>query len=115
MIARAWSLVFGDGHSDGGGIKRVCEKAPYVQLGKKGHAAGRVEKGRGGGSGGTRWARSATQWRHGRSVKTASASSSQRTACRMEGPAAVVPTATEQRAAHETVGMQEYLRYASLR
>jgi hypothetical protein len=88
-----------------------------LKLEKKGHAAGRGEKGRVGGS--RRHAVGEDTGRNGGSWEecedqTASASNSQR-ASAAEGPAAVVPTATEQRAAHETVGMQEYLRYARLR
>jgi hypothetical protein len=73
------------------------------------------------GRGGTRWERTQdAKERHGRSVKTRrrprrTASKPAQQQRRADGPAAVVPTATEQRAVHETVGMQEYLRYARLR
>lgn len=74
--------------------------------------------GRGGTRHEARGERQRRQWRHGRSVKTASASSSSQHSAdgvqngRASGSSA---PATEQRAAHETVGMQEYLRYAGLR
>jgi hypothetical protein len=87
------------------------------KLEKKGHAAGRVEKGRGGGSRrhemGEDTGRNGETWEECED-QTASASNSQRASAaqrRADGPAAVVPTATE----HETGGMQEYLRYARLR
>lgn len=91
-----------------------------MKLEERGHAAGRVRKGEGRRvEEARRWKR--TQWRHGRSVKTTASASNrqsppgvrQRRAERTSGSGAHSYRALA--AQHETVGMQESLRYAGLR